>query len=133
MAERKRKRSIQAVSGDEARRVAEEARETEWQAPSFLKEIFLGNFRLDLIHPFPEPSAERREFRAFLDRLERFLVEEVDGDAIDREGKIPQRVIDGLAKMGAFGMKIPKEYGGLGFTQREYVDAIKLVTSRREP
>ncbi len=117
------------VSEAEARRVAEEAREAEWRAPSFLKEIFLGNFRLDLIHPFPDPPPERAEFREFCDRMRLFLLEEVDGDAIDREGKIPPRVVEGLAKMGAFGMKIPKEYGGLGFTQREYAEVIKLVSS----
>jgi alkylation response protein AidB-like acyl-CoA dehydrogenase len=129
MAVRRKKSNVRAVSEQEARQVAEEARETEWQAPSFLKEIFLGNFRLDLIHPFPEAPPERPEFRAFHDRMERFLLEEVDGDAIDREGKIPPRVVEALAKMGAFGMKIPKEYGGLGFTQAEYAEIIKLVSS----
>ncbi|HEV2064040.1 MAG TPA: acyl-CoA dehydrogenase family protein [Thermoanaerobaculia bacterium] len=118
------------VSEAEARQVAEDAREKEWTAPSFLKEIFLGNLRLDLVDPFPEAPPARPEFTAFMKRLEKFLVEEVDSDAIDRESKIPPRVIKGLAEMGAFGMKISKEYGGLGFTQREYVDAIKLVTSR---
>src|SRR5207253_9290927 len=59
----------------------------------------------------------------------RFLVEEVDGDAVDREGKIPPRVVEGLARMGAFGMKIPKEYGGLGFTQSEYAEVIKLIST----
>jgi alkylation response protein AidB-like acyl-CoA dehydrogenase len=122
--------SPKPVSADEARRVAEEARESEWKAPSFLKQIFLGSFRLDLVHPFPEPPPERPEFRAFLGRLERFLMEEVDPDAIDREGKIPLSVVKGLAGIGAFGMKIPTEYGGLGFTQREYGEALKLITSR---
>ena len=119
-----------AVSADEARRVAEEARESEWKAPSFLKQTFLGNFRLDLLHPFPPAPPERPEFRDFMDKLERFLVEQVDSDAIDRDGKIPPRVIQGLAALGAFGMKISKEYGGLGLTQREYGDVMKLITSR---
>ena len=121
--------SKEFLSEAEARKVAEEARETEWRSASFLKELFLGNFRLDLVHPFPAEPAERPEFRAFYDRMERFLIDEVDSDAIDREGKIPKRVIDGLAKMGAFGMKIPKEYGGLGFTQSEYARVIELITS----
>ncbi len=125
-----KKTQPRVASAAEARQVAEEARETEWQAPSFLKELFLGNFRLDLIHPFPEPSRERPEFRAFYERMERFLVEEVDSDAIDREGKIPQQAITRLAEMGAFGMKIPKEYGGLALTQREYGEVMKLIASR---
>ncbi|HTO76506.1 MAG TPA: acyl-CoA dehydrogenase family protein [Thermoanaerobaculia bacterium] len=117
------------VSADEARRVAEEARETEWKAPSFLKEIFLGNFRLDLVHPFPEAPPERPEFRAFYDAMRTFLAEEVDADRIDREGKIPPEVVRRLAELGAFGMKVPKEYGGLGLTQREYGEIMKLLSS----
>jgi len=123
-------RKPRAVAEADSRRVAEDARETEWRAPSFLKEIFLGNFRLDLVSPFPEAPLDRPEFRAFMERLERLLVDEVDSDRIDREGKIPSHVIKRLAELGAFGIKIPREYGGLGFSQREYTEAIKLVTSQ---
>jgi len=126
----RRPASATAPSAAEARQVAEDARESEWTAPSFLKEIFLGNFRLELVHPFPEPPAERPEFRTFLDRLQKFLIEKVDSDAIDRDGKIPPSVVAALAELGAFGMKIPKEYGGLGFSQSEYAQAIKLITSQ---
>jgi alkylation response protein AidB-like acyl-CoA dehydrogenase len=117
------------VSEAEARRVAEEAREAEWKSASFLKELFLGNFRLDLVHPFPEAPPERPEFRAFYDAMARFLTEEVDADAIDREGKIPPRIIQRLAALGAFGMKVPREYGGLGLSQREYGEVMKLISS----
>jgi alkylation response protein AidB-like acyl-CoA dehydrogenase len=119
-----------AASEVEARRVAEEAREAEWRAPSFLKELFLGNFRLDLVHPFPGiATPPRPEFTEFCARMERFLKEKVDADRIDREGKIPPEVVQGLRDMGAFGMKIPKEYGGLGFSQVEYCRAMQMVTS----
>src|SRR5471032_675672 len=118
-----------AVTEHEARQVAEEAREAEWKKPSFLKELFLGRFRLDLVHPYPAAPAERPEFRAFYDRMELFLEEEVDADAIDRDGKIPSRLVERLAAMGAFGMKIPKEYGGLGCSQREYGALIHLIAS----
>ncbi len=117
-----------AATEQEARQVAEEARETGWEKPSFLKELFLGTLRLDLVPDFP-PREERPEFRAFHEKMERFLREEVDGDAIDRDGKIPKRVLDGLAALGAFGMKIPVEYGGLGLTQQEYGTIIKLIAS----
>jgi alkylation response protein AidB-like acyl-CoA dehydrogenase len=114
----------------EAREVAEEARESEWRQPSFLKEIFLGRFRLGLIHPFPGANeAPRPEFQEYFNRMERFLRERVDPDAIDRVGRIPPDVVQGLRDMGAFGMKIPKEYGGLGFSQVEYGRMMELVTS----
>ncbi len=114
-----------------ARDLAESARETAWEKPSFGLQLFLGRLRLDLIHPFPAPSAEERERgEAFLGRLEAFLREHVDGDAIDREGKLPEAVLDGLKRLGAFGIKIPAEYGGLGLSQTYYNRAVALVASR---
>ena len=41
------------VSEEQARAVAEESRESGWDKPSLAKELFLGRFPLELIHPFP--------------------------------------------------------------------------------
>ena len=114
----------------EAREVAEAAREKDWQAPSFVRELFEGSFRLDLVHPYPTMDpADLERARPFMERLERFLAERVDSDRIDREGKIPRDVIQGLRDIGGFGIKIPQEYGGLGLTQTGYTHAIAMVTS----
>ena len=119
------------ASEQEAREVAEAAREKEWQAPSFVRELFEGSFRLDLVHPFPAPDpVDLERARPFMERLERFLRERVDSDRIDREGKIPEEVIQGLRDIGAFGIKIPTEYGGLGLSQYSYTHAIAKVTSQ---
>src|SRR5438270_1843360 len=118
------------VSADEAREVAEAAREQEWAAPSFVRDLFLGRLRLNLVHPYPEQDAEEvRRAQPFLEKLERFLREHVDSDRIDREGEIPDAVIQGLRQLGAFGIKIPREYGGLGLSQLSYMKAIELVSS----
>jgi alkylation response protein AidB-like acyl-CoA dehydrogenase len=118
------------VTEHEAREVAVAARETEWTEPSFLAELFSGRLRMDLIHPHPEPSAEdEARARPFLEALKKFLREKVDGDAIDRMGKIPPDVVQGLKDIGAFGIKIPREYGGLGLSQLHYTRAIELVSS----
>jgi len=118
------------VTADEAREVAEAAREQEWAAPSFVRDLFLGRLRLDLVHPYPEQDAEEvRRAQPFLEKLERFLRENVDSDRIDREGEIPEAVIQGLRELGAFGIKIPREYGGLGLSQLSYMRAIELVSS----
>ena len=117
-----------------SREVAESARESEWQGAGFLRELFLGKLRLDLIHPYPLDAPERPEFRRFYAEFEQFLREKVDPARIDETGEYPPEVIDGLRKLGAFGMKIPAEYGGLGFTQVEYGegDAARRRL-RREP
>lgn len=118
-----------APTAQDAREVAEAAREQEWR-DSFVKELFEGHLRLDLIHPFPEPAPEDvAKARPFMEKLERFLREHVDGDRIDREGQIPPDVVRGLQDMGAFGIKIAEEYGGLGLSQLMYARAISLVTS----
>src|SRR5688572_26742249 len=60
----------------EAREVAEAAREKDWQAPSFVRELFEGSFRLDLVHPFPQPDpADLARAKPFMEKLERFMQE----------------------------------------------------------
>ncbi|MCB9517835.1 MAG: acyl-CoA dehydrogenase family protein [Gemmatimonadales bacterium] len=107
-----------APSASEARAVAEAARETEWANPSFVRELFAGRLRLDLIDPFPEPTPEEvARAVPFLARLREFLQSRVDSDAIDRDGRVPPEVVTALREMGAFGIKIPEAYGGLGLSQ----------------
>jgi alkylation response protein AidB-like acyl-CoA dehydrogenase len=114
----------------EARDVAEAARESDWTEPSFLRELFLGRLRLDLIHPFPaENEVEKENARPFMEKL-RDVMERVDSDAIDRDGEIPESVVQELRDIGAFGIKIPREYGGLGLSQVSYIRAIGMVTSK---
>ncbi len=117
------------VSEQDARKVAEASRETEWRSPSFMRELFLGNFRSNLVHPYPLIDRERPEFDAFYDAFREFLLAEVDAVAIDASGEYPPRVLDGLRKLGAFGLKIPKEYGGLGCSMLEYSKLMELLGS----
>ncbi|MFK8910387.1 acyl-CoA dehydrogenase family protein [Streptomyces sp. YS-3] len=118
------------VSEREARRVAEAAREQDWRKPSFAKELFLGRFRLDLIHPHPLPAGEDAERgEAFLAKLRDFCETKIDGALIERESRIPDEVINGLKELGALGMKIDTKYGGLGLTQVYYNKALALAGS----
>src|SRR5213596_4138446 len=83
-----------------------------------------------LIDPYPERDPEEvARAQPFLDKLARFVRDNVDSDRIDREGEIPDAVIAGLRDLGAFGIKIPREYGGLGLSQLSYMKAIELVSS----
>ncbi|HEX7940065.1 MAG TPA: acyl-CoA dehydrogenase family protein, partial [Gemmatimonadaceae bacterium] len=122
--------SSKAVDAAEARDVAEAARESDWSGPSFVGDLFLGRFSLDLIHPYPEsdPEEERRA-APFMAKLRNFM-ERVDSDMIDRTGEIPESYVQELREMGAFGIKIPREYGGLGLSYISYVRAMALVTSK---
>lgn len=116
------------ITEEQSRQVAEASRQTEWEHPSLLREMFLGNFRLDLLHPYPLVTEERPEFQAFYDSFEQ-LMRGVDSLAIEESGEYPPALVEALRKLGAFGMKIPKQYGGLGFSNREYQKVMQLVGS----
>jgi alkylation response protein AidB-like acyl-CoA dehydrogenase len=117
------------VTEEQARAVAEESRETGWEKPSFAKELFLGRFPLELIHPFPKPSdSEEQRTRAFLQKLREFL-STVDGSVIERDAQIPDEYVKGLAELGCFGMKIPAEYGGLDMSQVAYNRALMMIST----
>jgi len=118
------------ASEQEARDVAEAARESEWTQPSFLQELFLGRFRPEIIHPYPaDDPEETARAKPFFDALRSYL-ERYPSDDIDRTGEIPEPLVQELREMGAFGIKIPREYGGLGLSQTSYIRAMGMVTSR---
>jgi hypothetical protein len=118
------------ISEKQAREVAEHARTAEWLQPSFGKELFLGRLRLDLIHPHPSGTPEAAERgEAFLAKLREFRETQIDASVIERDAQIPDSVILGLKELGALGMKIDTEYGGLGLSQVYYTRALTLACS----
>jgi alkylation response protein AidB-like acyl-CoA dehydrogenase len=117
------------VTEEQARAVAEESRESGWDKPSLAKELFLGRFPLELIHPFPRPAdREAARIEAFLAQLREFL-DTIDGSVIERDAQIPDEYVKGLAELGCFGMKIPSEYGGLNMSQVAYNRALMMVAT----
>jgi alkylation response protein AidB-like acyl-CoA dehydrogenase len=109
---------------------AEAAREAASEERTLAGGLFFGRPDFRRVFPFPEQSAEDRDQGdAFLRRLGQFLREHVDADAIDESGEIPDDVFAGLARLGAFGIKIPTKYGGLGLSQTNYCRAAMLLGS----
>lgn len=115
------------ASEAESRAVAEASRQKEWRKPSFMKQLFLGDFRFDMIADFPGVGQpEDPEYLAFAEKLRGFLLDEIDPLTIDAEGDFPPHVIPRLAELGALGINIPKEYGGLGFSKTDYCRVMEL-------
>ena len=110
--------------------LAEDSRQSEWSSPSFVANLFIGKFPWELIHPFKEQAKkDKEEGDRYLEKLEKFLKDNLDPDEVDETREIPHKVIKGLFEMGAFAIKIPKEYGGLGMSQVNYDRAVHLVGS----
>ncbi|YCK82408.1 acyl-CoA dehydrogenase family protein [Arthrobacter sp. D3-18] len=117
------------ATAEEARAVAEAARETEWNRPSFAKGLYLGSFDLSLIHPWPQARTDDvQRGEEFMTRLVTFA-KTMSGRVIERDARIPDEYLKGLADLGVFGMKIPREYGGLGLSLVYYGRALALLGS----
>src|SRR6059036_3845356 len=114
----------------EALELAEAARDPLEDRGSFASNLFVGRYDFERIYPYPAQSAEDRAAgEDFLRKLEDYLREHVDPDEIDRTGEIPPENFKGLAEIGAFGIKVPKKYGGLGLSQSNYGRAAVLLGS----
>ena len=110
--------------------LAESSRDPLDERGSFASNLFIGRYDFDRIFPYPAQSAEdRAKGDPFLKELREYLEANVDADEIDRTGEIPQKNIDDLFAMGAFAVKIPTEYGGLGLSQVNYGRAAMLLGS----
>jgi len=104
----------------------EEARE-RLTGNSFMAGLFAGEPDFSLLVMGDESAEHKAAWENFRPKLERFLTNHVDADEIERTAKIPDAVIRGLFSIGAFAMKIPKEYGGLGFSYENYGRALMLI------
>jgi acyl-CoA dehydrogenase family protein 9 len=88
---------------------------------SFTKALFHGRVAEDVVFPFPEPATDDRDAtRTVVTKVRKFFANEVDSAAIDREAVISEKVLDGLKKLGLFGLNIPPAYGGLGLSMQGF-------------
>jgi acyl-CoA dehydrogenase family protein 9 len=83
--------------------------------PSFIKGLFLGEIREDLVFPFPVLSAEDRESLAMvLDSFRSFAADHVDAARNDHDGRFSESMREAFHGLGFMGMNIPEAYGGFG-------------------
>jgi len=109
-----------AVSSNPTPQQASHAKHTPHLAapdvnPSFIKGLFLGELREDLVFPYPElPAEESESLRAVLDAFRAFVAEHVDSAKHDHDGKFSDAARQGMHELGLMGVNIPEEYGGFG-------------------
>src|SRR5262245_21493626 len=123
--------NVAASAGAERERQVRQAEELLFSEPSragFAKSLFRGEFRGDVLFPYPElPHGERAEVEAAVAEVRRFAESSIDAATIDRQADIPRSVIDGLGRVGVLGMTAPKEYGGRGFSQSQYCRIMEVI------
>lgn len=116
---------------DKDRKLIEDAEALLGPEPTklgFVKNMFWGNLRTDLVFPYPVQDAkETAECDQLLARLDDYLRNEHPSVTIDQEQEIPRWVIDRLFELGVMGMTIPKEFGGLGLGITSYNRVLERI------
>ena len=94
----------------------------------FVKNMFWGRFREDLMLPYPSSSAEEiARCDQLVAELEDYLKNEHPSVSIDQDQEIPRWAVDRLFKMGVLGMTIPHEHGGLGLGITSYNRVLETI------
>jgi alkylation response protein AidB-like acyl-CoA dehydrogenase len=97
----------------------------------FIKNLFWGRVREELVFPYPEVSPEEKaKADALLEELNAYLDTEHPSIQIDQEQVIPDWVIERLFDMGVMGMTVPEEYGGLGLGVASYNRVLEAIGRR---
>jgi acyl-CoA dehydrogenase family member 9 len=94
----------------------------------FIKNVFWGRIREELVFPYPEQTAEEEaKTKKLLAELDDYLTNEHPAIEIDQEQEIPEWVIRRLFELGVLGMTIPEEYGGLGLSVTAYNRVLERI------
>ena len=113
------------------RKLIEEAESLIGPEPSsmgFVKNLFWGNIREDLVFPYPEvDSEETARCDQLIAELDEYLRNEHPSALIDQEQEIPGWVIRRLFEIGVLGMTIGKEFGGLGLGITSYNRVLERI------
>ena len=101
------------------------------QKAGFAKELFFGKFLAESMFPYPElPPREQAIGDQAVAEVRRYMEEDVDPAAIDRDADIPPKVIAGLGRIGVLGMTISPEFGGRGLSQQNYCRVMEVIGAR---
>lgn len=96
---------------------------------SFAMNLFKGKIAVDQVFPFPEVLTDEQSqmLQQIVGPTEKFF-EEVN-DALKNDGleKIEDSTLEGLKEMGAFGLQVPEEHGGIGLTNTQYARMVEVV------
>lgn len=92
------------------------------ETSSFVMNMFAGNANFEQIFPYPDVlNPDQRETLSMVQKpTERFWEENHDALACDANEKIDDKLWESLKPMGAFGLQVPTEFGGVGFNNTQY-------------
>ncbi|MEO5971181.1 MAG: acyl-CoA dehydrogenase family protein [Bdellovibrionia bacterium] len=124
--------SDQVAFANEVRQIVSEKKGEELVSSvvenSFMKSLFFGEIREDLLFPYPKVDADTADnVRMTLDSINKFAQEHVKSAEWDEKGQMPMEIVSYLSELGVMGVAVPEELGGLGFPQSGYARIMEEV------
>jgi acyl-CoA dehydrogenase family protein 9 len=97
---------------------------------SFMKSLFFGQIREDLIFPYPHlPEDTKESLKMVLDSIDRFGKDSVKSAEWDNQGEMPREIVAQMAELGVLGLAVPEELGGLALPQSGYVRVLQQMSA----
>lgn len=105
------------------------AQEKQRENQSFMANIFRGNLVSSQLFPFPDIlTTDQKELTASLiDPFERFFSDVNNAARNDENAVIDENTLEKLWELGAFGIQVPHDYGGLGLNNTQYARLCEIV------
>lgn len=119
-----------AVGSDAAPKVEKKAAAAA-ESKSFAVNMFKGQIATSQVFPFPKALNEEQEqfLQELVGPVSKFFEEVNDPAKNDALEKVEDHTMEGLKEMGAFGLQVPADLGGLGLTNTQYARLVEIVGS----
>uniref|UniRef100_A0A8C9T0E3 Very long-chain specific acyl-CoA dehydrogenase, mitochondrial n=1 Tax=Scleropages formosus TaxID=113540 RepID=A0A8C9T0E3_SCLFO len=99
------------------------------ESMSFAVNMFKGHISTAQVFPFPSVlNEEQTQFlRALVGPISRFFDEVNNPMKNDELEQVEESTLQGLKEMGAFGLQVPADLGGLGLSNTQYARLVEIV------
>lgn len=104
------------------------AHENTKEIPSIVANLFYGEVIEEEVFPFPHLTEAQVEMgKEMVNAVDKFALANIDSAKFDRDAKIPEEVLQGLAALGLCGLGVSEEFGGLGLDTTLYARVFSQI------
>jgi len=126
--------AIRCQSTAAAAKPGEAKAEKPARKPAVVTQSFVQNMFRGMVEPaqaFPYPNVLNMEQRETLEMLvpptEKFMTEVNDPLLNDAQEAVPESTVQGMRELGAFGLQVPEDLGGVGLNNTQYARLTEIV------
>ncbi|XP_026274672.1 very long-chain specific acyl-CoA dehydrogenase, mitochondrial [Frankliniella occidentalis] len=99
------------------------------KSQSFVMNMFRGHVQASQVFPYPQVLDEEQvdTLQMLVDPTTKFFAEVNDPLKNDQLEKVEDQSLEGLWELGAFGLQVPQDLGGLGLNNTQYARLVEIV------